>query len=205
MVIKLLNKAMNSSYDSPMFNIVPLVLRLGAFMMGEGNVNLQNSFMVPLPNNQAGFVYPLRHILRECNSIYSNTTRDSLRKVDLKMLRIINEVMAFCRAFCGGHNQKARLFLKSQESLNSKVDLVFDIAEGVNLLGSILDQTYIRYIEYEFFVEKLAPLVWDDGSGDKRKCIAWHDQSIKARINCTHFNSTSFSTNPYIGEWLQMP
>ena len=178
MVIKLLNKAMNSSYNSPMFNIVPLVLRLGAFMMGEGNVNLQNSFMVPLPNNQAGFVYPLRHILRECNSIYSNTTRDSLRKVDLKMLRIINEVMAFCRAFCGGHNQKARLFLKSQESLNSKVDLVFDIAEGVNLLGSILDQTYIRYIEYEFFVEKLAPLVWDDGSGDKRKCIAWHDQSI---------------------------
>ena len=178
MVIKMLNMAMKSSYSSPMFNIVPLVLRLGAMMMGEGNENLQNSFMQPLPNNNAGFVYPLRHILRECTAIYSGMARETQRKAELKMLRIINEVMGFCRSFCGGHNKKARLFLKSQESLSSKVDLVFDIAEVLTLCGGILSQTYVRYIDYEFYVEKLAPLVWDDGSGEKRRCIAWHDNAI---------------------------
>ena len=177
-VIKMLNKALKSTYTSNFFVMVPLVLRIGSLMMAGGNKEMQNSFMKPIYGTNMSIVTPLRHILRECAAVYGSMTQDMVKKIETKMIRIVNEVLTFCRAFCGGHNKEARLFLKTQVTLGSRIDVVFDITSVICLLGEILAQTYIKYITFPFFIENLAPLIWDDGLGDKRRCIAWHDRSV---------------------------
>ena len=177
-VIKMLNKSTKSAYSKNLFSIVPLVLRLGSLMMGGGNKDMQNSFMKPIHGTNLSIVSPLRHILRECAAVYGNMTQDTVKRIDLKMIRIVNEVLTFCRAFCGGHNKEARIFLKMQTTLSAKIDVVFDITSVLTIFGDILRQTYIKYISFPFFIECLAPLIWDDDSGDKRRCIAWHDHSV---------------------------
>ena len=178
MVVKLLNKALLYSYESSYFSLLPAILRLGSLIMAEGNRACQNSFMKTIQGKTIGFVAPLRHILRECLQVYAHLQKDAPKAVDMRMLKIVNEVTGFVRNFCGGHNKEARVFLRSQPVLQSKVDLVFDLAEMIGLLGDILLHNYIRYIKYDFFREKLAPFVWNESSEARRQCIAWHDKSV---------------------------
>jgi hypothetical protein len=178
MVICLLNRAMLSSYSEPFFNLVPLVLRLGSYMMSEGNKNAQNSFMKPvvIGGQSIGFASPVRHILRQCMDVYNSSQKE--KRIDMKVLKIVNEVSFFCRAFCGGHNKEARLFLRNQITLGSRIDLVYDTCDMLDLLGKVLSETYIKYISVEYFIDKIAPTAWEEISQDKRKCIAWHDKTI---------------------------
>lgn len=179
MVIKLLNKACSFHFHDDYFSsILPVVLQLGTLMMAEGNKDIQDGFMKSVHGN-IGFVIPLRHILRECIKIYAGIQSGTLRKADMLMISLVNEVLSFCQTFCGGHNKAARLFMRVQESLFSKVDVLFEIASTIALLGDILAESYIRYINFDFFEDTLAPVIWKPTSSlEKRRCIAWHDQSI---------------------------
>ena len=57
------------------------------------------------------------------------------------------------------------------------MDIVSDIVGVNNVIMEVL-VSRMKYINYEIFTEKLAPMIWQELSSERRKFIAWHEHDV---------------------------
>ena len=191
-VLQLIGRAKYPDVKDPYFSyLIPSVLSFGYSLMDTGNRFAQNHLIdkfysanLTLQLPEMDSILALRHLLRAC------TTEISIGfKVDgsLKNVGLLNNLLklfGFCSRLCNAHNERARYFLREQDKSARSADIVQDVVAATNCLLEAL-VSRMRYIRYEGFTERLAPMIWPEVTNDRRRFIAWHEYAhVKFDVVC---------------------
>jgi hypothetical protein len=190
--------SVNTRNNSFLWKIIPRVLYFGTRLMATGNKQVQETIMdyhdkaIVEMLVQRKFCVGLRTIMRFCryqieSLMYSSTitsgqaTLEAIVEVEHEghpTLVLMEALFSFISSLCGGHNLRARTFLREQRLSSDNVNLV---AEASALLYTTCSYalSFMTYVQAKAFTTRIAPPVHSSQPKTRRRFLAWHQSPRK--------------------------